>query len=54
MFSASAEDAAPAAADLTAALEWLEGQASDSGPFIMGAELTLVRCQGYEKQQGQM
>jgi hypothetical protein len=23
-------------------VEWLEGRASDSGPFIMGAELTLV------------
>ncbi|KAF6255414.1 glutathione S-transferase [Scenedesmus sp. NREL 46B-D3] len=42
IFSASAEDAAPAAKDLSAALTWLEGQASSSGPFIMGAELTLV------------
>jgi hypothetical protein len=43
MFSASAEDAAPAAADLAAALTWLEGQASSSGPFILGPELSLVR-----------
>jgi hypothetical protein len=51
MFSASAEDAAPAAADLTAALEWLEGQASDSGPFIMGPELTLVSLGLGEQQE---
>jgi hypothetical protein len=43
MFAASAEDAAPAAADLSAALAWLEGQASSSGPFILGPELSLVR-----------
>ncbi|WIA20134.1 hypothetical protein OEZ85_005984 [Tetradesmus obliquus] len=42
MFSASAEDAAPAAEDLSAALAWLEGQASSSGPFILGAEFSLV------------
>lgn len=42
LFATDAEAAAPAAADLEKALQWLEGEASAEGPYLLGKEFSLV------------
>lgn len=42
MFAADAAAAAPAGEELSAALTWLEGQASADGPYFLGKDFSLV------------
>eukprot|EP00879_Flechtneria_rotunda_P019400 GHRR01020377.1.p1 GENE.GHRR01020377.1~~GHRR01020377.1.p1 ORF type:complete len:179 (+),score=53.62 GHRR01020377.1:338-874(+) len=41
-FALDKESAAPAAAELTAGLKWLEGEVSSEGPYFLGKDFSLV------------